>query len=235
MKSDAPALPPGQFVHANFDRFGLGLFANRFPARPDRARLSVGGDVDHVLDVSDQLQTLPRVDQISDFHCVTTWSVLGLRWSGYRFRDFYEQIALPMAKPKHNALFVVLKGQDGFRTCMHLSDLLADDVLLADRLNGEALGVAHGAPLRLIAPAHYGYKNMKHLEAVEFWTDRRNYRFPFPYPDLMDHPRARVEFEERASFLPLWLIRPLYRALMPLARRKSRKALEKYEQSSRAR
>lgn len=229
----ADRIPTGQFVSPSFDRFGLGLFANRFPKNLGAVRLAVSGDVEHAIEVGAQLQALPRVEQISDFHCVTTWSVLDLRWSGYRFRDFYEQIVLPMAQPKSNATFVVLKGQDGFRTCMQLSDLLAENVLLADTLNGAPLNIAHGAPLRLIAPAHYGYKNMKHLAAIEFWTDSRNYKFPSPYPGLMDHPRARVEFEERTRLVPAWLIRYLYRALIPWARRKSAQALEKYEQSSR--
>lgn len=66
----------------------------------------------------------------------------------------------------------------------------------------------------LIALAHYGYKNVKHLIAIEFWRDRRGYRFPLPYPSLMEHPRARVALEERGRFLPAWLFRALYRPLI---------------------
>jgi DMSO/TMAO reductase YedYZ molybdopterin-dependent catalytic subunit len=106
-------------------------------------------------------------------------------------------------------------------------------VLLADTLGGEPLNVAHGAPLRLVAPAHYGYKNLKHLAAIEYWTDRRHYRFPWPYPNLMDHPRARVALEERARFLPAWLLRPFYRMVMPLARAKAARGLAAYERQNR--
>ena len=75
----------------------------------------------------------------------------------------------------------------------------------------------------------FAYKNIKHIGAIEFWRERGSYRFPLPYPDLMDHPRGRVALEERARFLPLWLIRPLYRALIPMTRWQSRKALEAYQ------
>ncbi len=228
MEAGQRTLPPGQLLHTSFDRFGLGWFANKFPVSPDTLRFSIAGDVENPITVDSALTELPRVEQVSNFHCVTTWSVLDLKWSGYRFSDLYKEVVLPLAKPQANADFVVLKGQDGYRTCMHLPDLLAADVLLADTLNGEPLGIAHGAPLRIVAPAHYGYKNMKHLAAIEFWTNRRNYRFPFPYPGFMDHPRARVALEERAQLLPSFLIRYLYRALIPWTRHKSRNALNKY-------
>lgn len=221
-----PALPPGQHEHPSFDRFGLGRFAKRLAPSPDTLTLMISGDVLHPIEVADELASLERVSQVSDFHCVTTWSYRDLQWSGVRFSDFYHQIVLRKAVPEKGAEFVVFRGQDGYSVSMQLKDLLADDVLLADTLDGQGLGLAHGAPLRLVAPAHYGYKNAKHIAAIEFWQDRRNYRFPLPYPDLMDHPRGRVVFEERARYLPNWFIRPLYQLLAPSARRKMREALE---------
>lgn len=231
MNRTKPALPPGQFEFPSFDRFGLGLFAKRFPSNPDKIEFTVGGDVAQTFTITDELKALPRIEQVSDFHCVTTWSCRDIRWSGVRFADFYREIVLPRAKPAADAGFVVFRSQDGYSVSMQLADLLAPDVLLADRLDGRDLGLEHGAPLRLVAPAHYGYKNAKHIVAIEFWRDRRHYRFPFPYPNLMDHPRGRVAFEERARFLPTWLVRLVYRALMPGARRKMRKALEAYREN----
>lgn len=219
-------LPPGQFEFPTFDRFGLGLFANRFPAAPETIEFTIGGDVGQPITIGKELASLPRVEQVSDFHCVTTWSCRDVRWSGVRFADFYNRIVVPLAKPRDGATFVVFRGEDGYSVSMQLEDLMGDDVLLADRVEGHDLGIEHGAPLRLVAPAHYGYKNAKHIRAIEFRCGRGDYRFPFPYPNLMDHPRGRVAFEERASLLPIWLIRVVYRALMPGARRKMRKSLE---------
>ena len=53
---------------------------------------------------------------------------------------------------------------------MLLEDALADDVLLADRLDGAPLDAKHGAPVRLVAPAHYGFINVKHLCRIEVLT-----------------------------------------------------------------
>lgn len=221
-------LPPGQREAAAFERFGLWHFVWRVPRDLDTLELVIGGDVEQELTITAaDLQALPRAEQVSDFHCVTTWSRRGLRWSGVRFADFHEQIVAPRARPAAGATHVVFRARDGYASTLPLPDLLAADVLLADTLDGAGLGVDHGAPLRLVAPAHYGYKNAKHLGAIEFWCDGHRHRFPKPYPRLMEHPRARVADEERGAGVPAWVLRPLYRALIPSVRRLSRARLKR--------
>ncbi|HST59920.1 MAG TPA: molybdopterin-dependent oxidoreductase, partial [Longimicrobium sp.] len=200
-----------------------------FPTVLDPIHLRIGGDVETQVDAGSELRRLARVEQRSDFHCVTTWTRRGLLWSGFRFADFYHQVVVPLAGAAPDARFVVLRGQDGARTSLPLDDLLAPDVLLADRLDGEPLPVAHGAPLRLVAPAHYGYKSVKHLHRIEFWRSDADYR-PFGLR-FMVHPRARVALEERGQWVPGWLLRHLYRPLIrPTATRFDR-AMREYAAS----
>jgi DMSO/TMAO reductase YedYZ molybdopterin-dependent catalytic subunit len=225
--SDIEVLPPGQVECEEFPRFGWGQFAFRFPADTSRIQIAVRGDVDAPLTVGPELASLPRVDQVSDFHCVTTWSKRRLRWGGFRFRDFFEVIVKPMVTPQPGADLVVFRSQDGYAQSLPLEDLLAPDVLLADQLGGDPLSIAHGAPIRLVAPAHYGYKNVKHLRSVEFWRDAREYRFVGP--KFMDHPRARVALEERGRGVPAWILRRTYPALVPPIRWLFRIALERHE------
>ena len=207
-----PTLPPGQREIEHFPRFGLTPFAVRFPTTIEAARIQIGGDVETPIEVGIELKQIARVEQCSDFHCVTTWTSKGLHWSGVRFSDFYRQVVVPLAGVPPDATFVVLRGQDGARTSLPLEDLLAPDVLLADRLNGQPLSIAHGAPLRLVAPAHYGYKSVKHLNRIEFWRSSANQR-PFGLR-YMVHPRARVACEERGQWVPGWILRYLYRPLI---------------------
>jgi len=218
--SAPPPLPANQFEAKAFVRFGLGKFRRKRIDETLAPALKLGGNVSSALDLWDRLEQVPRHDQVSDFHCVTTWSVRGLRWSGYRFADIHTQLIEPLAQPESGANVIVLRGSDGYCCALQLDDLLRDDVMLADRLDGEPLSVDHGAPLRLVAPAHYGYKSVKHLVAIEYWKDRRHYRFPFPYPGFIDHPRGRVAFEERARLVPNALLRPIYRFLIPRSVRK---------------
>jgi len=206
-------LPVGQREAMAFHRFGLTRFAQRFPKETSTRALDVLGCVSRELHLTDALDGLPRVEQVCDFHCVTTWSFRALRWEGVRFSDFFDHVVRPHAAPHASATLVALRGQDGARTGMLLQDLLAPDVLLADRLDGELISVDHGAPMRLIAPAHYGYKSMKHLSGIEFREPTSGYRVSGL--SFMDHPRARVAHEERGRLLPGWLLRYLYRPLIP--------------------
>lgn len=224
--SEVRGLPPGQVEVEDFPRFGLGKFAFRFPTKTAYVEIEVRGDVATPLVLREEFAALPRVDQVSDLHCVTTWTKRSIPWSGFRFRDFYEAIVEPRAKPHSGADLVVLRAQDGYDQCLPLEDLLAPDVLLADRLDGRPLPIAHGAPMRLVAPAHYGYKNLKHLRAIELWRDAREYRFAGL--GFMDHPRARVALEERGR-MPAWVLRRVYPALVPPIRWLFRVALERHQ------
>lgn len=211
-------LPPGQYEISSFPRFGAPPFDKRFPGDTETIRLQVVGDVQQSVTVEHEWEHLPRVQQVSDFHCVTTWTRRALIWEGVSFADFYQYLVVPLAAPHPDAVFVVLRGQDGYRSSLPLADMLAADVLLADRLEGKPLSVAHGAPVRLVAPAHYGYKNVKHVSRIAFWRDATGYR-PVGYR-FMAHPRARVAEEERGQGAPGWLLRYLYRPLVrPVARR----------------
>lgn len=205
-------LPPGQVARTDFPRFGLLAFANRFPRAPDCPSVLISGDVQQPITLEQVCTPAARCEQISDFHCVTTWSHQGLHWSGIRFSDFYANVVIPQAQPHAGVQFVVVRGQDGYRSILPLSDLLASDVLLADRLNGEPLSVAHGALLRLVAPAHYGYKSVKHVHSLEFLVDGHSFR-PTGLR-CMAHPRARVALEERGIGIPGWVLRLVYRPLI---------------------
>ena len=112
--------------------------------------------------------------------------------------------------PVSGAAFVVLRGQDGARTSLPLEDLLVPDAFLADRLDGQPLPIAHGAPLRLAAPAHHGYKSVKHLDRVQFWRSRAlsTCRLSFH-----GSPACRVADEERGLRIPGWVSRCVYHPL----------------------
>ena len=204
------ALPPGQRAYGDFPRFGLPRFATRWPdAAP--AILRVTGEVDQPLELLPaDLAALPRHEQTVDLHCVTTWTAVELRWEGVPFGDFYERVVVPRARPHPGCSYVVMTGLDGYRTSLPLEDLLAADVLLADHIDGKPLPAEHGAPLRLVAPSHYGYKSVKHLASIALRREA--------VPGLAgwkEHPRGRVALEERGQILPGWAYRWLLRAVLP--------------------
>ncbi len=159
-----------------------------------------------------EFSRLPLSQIVADFHCVTTWSSIGLKWEGVLFKDVFERLIEPLAKPHEEAQFVILKAQDGARTSLPLGDLMKSNLILATRLNDEPLSETHGAPVRLVAPDHYGYKSIKHLNRLSFHVENPGYR-PSGFR-FMEHPRARVAYEERGQFISGWLLRHAYRPLI---------------------
>ena len=157
---------------------------------------------------ADALDALEAVERVHDFHCVTTWSRTGLSWSGVRMRDVWRTMIVPVLGDRADASYVVARAGDGYRAVFCVGDLLADDVLLVTGLDGAALDGRHGAPLRLVSPSQYGYKNVKHLVGLDV-------RLSQPKLGSKEHLRARVALEERHSHIPGRLLRWPYRVLIP--------------------
>ena len=131
----------------------------------DRAtwRLKLDGLVGRPLELSyDQLLALPKVEQVSTFHCVTGWIVDGVHWGGVRFHDLLASAApLPSA---HAAHFV--SAEIPYDDYLALDDLSLPDVMLAYEMDGQPLPQEHGAPVRVVIPDMYGYKNVKWVERI---------------------------------------------------------------------
>jgi DMSO/TMAO reductase YedYZ molybdopterin-dependent catalytic subunit len=202
-------LPPGQRLIAEFPRFGVVAFAKRKLERK-ATRLEISGPLTrNVVLTPAEFTQLQRVTVTADFHCAAGWSYRAVKWTGFRFLDLWRTFIQPLLIAADEVGYVVLRAQDGYRTALPLADLLAPEVLIADHLNDQPLSVEHGAPIRLIAPAHYGYKSAKHLVSMELRHDGQAYR-PL-LPRLLDHPRARVALEERGQLLPGSLLRYAFR------------------------
>lgn len=212
-------LPPNQRAIDHFPRFGA-YYAARATIEAAPPVVEIRGAVRNPVAVPvGRLRILDRLDQVSAFHCVTGWSRKDLRWSGVRFRTFYDSLIAPEAKPAPGVTHVVFEGADGFRATCCIADALEDDVILADMLEGEPLTFEHGAPVRVVSPRQYGYKSVKHLVAIELHDkEPRDWHF-HPLRRLLlallkPHPRARVDHEERHRTLPAYAVRWIYRRLI---------------------
>jgi DMSO/TMAO reductase YedYZ molybdopterin-dependent catalytic subunit len=216
---DDVMLPPGQHEIDGFPRFGTHLHRPA-PAVPADPVIAIGGPAvaePFELPLAG-LAKLPRRELDADFHCVAGWSATGLRWEGVPFADLYREVLRPDAPITH----VSFTGLDGYRSVVALEDALADDVLIAEHLDGRPLDSDHGAPARLVSPSQYGFMSTKHLcridlhtaEPIEHYSDASSLvqvtlRGPF-----RPHRRARVWEEERHRNLPAWAVRLPYRALI---------------------
>ena len=91
------------------------------------------------------------------------WSATGHRWEGVAFATFYRRLVEPSIEPGASITHLVFRGLDGYRSVAAIEDALADDVLIAQQLDGQPLDGDHGAPARLLSPSQYGFKSTKHL------------------------------------------------------------------------
>jgi DMSO/TMAO reductase YedYZ molybdopterin-dependent catalytic subunit len=109
------------------------------------------------------LQALPRAHQTSTFHCVTGWTVHGVRWSGVRFSHLLD-LAEPL--PQAKAIrFVSLEVP--YDDSLTLEQVRLHDAMLGLEMDGAPLSRPHGAPARAVIPEMYGYKGVKWLTRME--------------------------------------------------------------------
>jgi DMSO/TMAO reductase YedYZ molybdopterin-dependent catalytic subunit len=166
-----PRLPVGQHEVKNWPVLDLG----EQPEVPlDTWKLEIGGLVENPLTLDwQQFLALPQVEDVSDFHCVTTWSRFANRWRGVRFRTIAE-----LAVPKDDARFVLCTGYDfmpgtfiPYTVNVPLHRAVDDDVLLVHTWEGQPLPREHGGPVRMITPKLYAWKGAKWIRRIDFLAE----------------------------------------------------------------
>lgn len=150
--------------------------AGRVPD-PSTFRLVIDGLVQRDLDLDLRgVTALPPAEQVSDFVCVTGWSVDDVEWRGIRISALLDSAEL-LPGATHLTFF----SRDGvYVDSLSLADAMAPTTILATEMNGRPLPLKHGGPLRLIVGTMYGYKSVKWLgrieaadrEVIGYWQQR---------------------------------------------------------------
>jgi DMSO/TMAO reductase YedYZ molybdopterin-dependent catalytic subunit len=163
-----PEVPVGQHLVTNWPVLDLG---EQPEVSTKEWRLEVGGDVHKPVTLGwDDFMKLPQVEDVSDFHCVTTWSRLHNRWKGVRFRTIAELVV-----PYDEAKYILCTGYDflpgsyiPYTVNLPLVRAIEDDVLLVHAWEGKPLPREHGGPCRMITPKLYAWKGAKWIRKIEF-------------------------------------------------------------------
>ncbi|WP_217593112.1 molybdopterin-dependent oxidoreductase [Cohnella sp. GbtcB17] len=143
----------------------------------DSWRFTIDGLVDKPATWTwEQFLAIKRKVQVSDFHCVTGWSVYGNTWEGIPLAQL-----LDAAGVRTNAQFVKFYSGDGVYTdALSLEQARMKDVLVAVLHDGKPIHRDYGGPVRLIVPGMYAYKSVKWLDRIElidrphigYWEER---------------------------------------------------------------
>ena len=205
----------------NFYEFGTDKedpAANSENFKPTPWSISVGGEceVKGNFTLEDILKPHALEERIYRFRCVEAWSMV-IPWVGFPLKDL-----LARFKPNSNAKYVAFKtvvrpsempGQRS-RTLdwPYVEGLRIDEAMhplafMAVGLYGQTLPNQNGAPIRLVTPWKYGFKNIKSIVAITFvekqppstWniTAPSEYGFYSNVNPTVDHPRWSQARERR--------------------------------------
>jgi DMSO/TMAO reductase YedYZ molybdopterin-dependent catalytic subunit len=168
-----PQLPVGQHEVRNWPVLDLG---EQPDVSTDTWKLDIAGLVENPMTLTwDQFLSLPQAEDVSDFHCVTTWSRFENHWRGVRFKTIAELVV-----PKDTAHYVLCTGYDfmpgsyiPYTVNVPLARAVEDDVLLVHTWEGKPLPREHGGPCRMITPKLYAWKGAKWIRKIEFLAEDR--------------------------------------------------------------
>ncbi|WP_100810410.1 MULTISPECIES: molybdopterin-dependent oxidoreductase [unclassified Microbacterium] len=197
---DIPGISPLYTPNADFYRVDTALTVPSVD--PGTWRLSVVGMVDTPLELTfDDLVGMGLDEYSVTLTCVSNevgGDLVGTaKWWGVPIRD-----VLRAAGPAAGADMVLSRSVDGFTASTPLESLTDDglDAILAVAMNGEALPLEHGFPVRMVVPGLYGYvsatKWLTELKVTTFaddeayWTPRGySAQAPIKMSSRIDTPR----------------------------------------------
>jgi sulfoxide reductase catalytic subunit YedY len=116
-----------------------------------------------------QFTALRHREMVSNFHCVTGWSVFNITWEGVRLSDLLADAGLTKAPA-----LIFFSGDKEYTESLTWEQAQNPDVMLAFNMDGVGLPRAQGGPVRLLVPAMYGYKSIKWVEKITA-TDNAQY------------------------------------------------------------
>lgn len=176
-------------TYNNFYEFGtdksIWRDAQKLEVRPWTIKVSGMVEKPFEIGIDDLLAKMQLEERVYRHRCVEAWSMI-VPWSGFPMRSLVE-----LCKPTSGAKFVVMKTlskpavmreqRDPLYPWPYTEGLAMDEAMndltfIATGLYGKPIHKQNGAPLRLVAPWKYGFKNVKSIVSVEF-SDKRPVSF----------------------------------------------------------
>lgn len=128
-------------------------------------KLVVNGLVKNPIEITfAEMLNLTRKDQVSDFHCVTGWTINDIPWNGFHLSTLFK-----LVEPSANASHIAFHSYNNiYNESITKEDALNQETMMAYGINGSTIPLPHGFPLRLVVPYKWGYKNAKYVYGIEF-------------------------------------------------------------------
>jgi DMSO/TMAO reductase YedYZ molybdopterin-dependent catalytic subunit len=109
----------------------------------------------------DEIRALPASTYSGDIHCVTTWSKLGVDFTGVSVDTLLDAAAV-----KPNATHVLAYSHTAYTTNLPLADVTDGKAWVVWDYEGRPLTAEHGGPARLLVPHLYFWKSAKFIAGL---------------------------------------------------------------------
>lgn len=110
----------------------------------------------------------PSYQKVVAINCVEGWSVKVL-WEGVLVKDLFKDLTIGQ-----DAKTVIFYAMDGYSTSFPLDYILQNNIIMADKMNGQVIPSERGFPFQLVAEQKWGYKWIKWITKIEL-SDNVNY------------------------------------------------------------
>jgi methionine sulfoxide reductase catalytic subunit len=210
------------FYEFGFDKGDPAKNAHTLRTRPWTVQITGMVKAPKTVDIDSILKYRPIENRVYRHRCVEAWSMV-IPWDGYSLSEFINFCEpLPSAKYVQFISLVDRKqmpelpgGYDWpYSEGLRLDEAMNPLALLTFGCYGQVLPNQNGAPIRVVMPWKYGFKNAKSIVRLHFtdkqphttWNDQssREYGFYSNVNPTVDHPRWSQAHERRidSSFIP---------------------------------
>lgn len=208
-------------TYNNFYEFGLGKDdpsqnAGSLRTRPWTIRIDGEVRKPQTVDIDTLQGWFPLEDRVYRMRCVEAWSMV-IPWMGFPLAALMRRVE-PTSKAKYVKFTTLLDpnqmpGQRSrvldwpYTEGLRLDEALHPLAFLAVGIDGKILPNQNGAPLRLVVPWKYGFKNIKSIVRISLVSEMPKTTWALAAPDeygfyanvnpAVDHPRWSQATERR--------------------------------------
>jgi sulfoxide reductase catalytic subunit YedY len=180
--SDKPNSLEDITSYNNYYEFGTdksdpAALSGSFKPTPWSVKISGNAEVTGTFTLEDMLKPHALEERVYRFRCVEAWSMV-IPWVGFPLKDLIARFK-PTSKAKYVAFKTVVRPSEmpGQRSRVldwpYVEGLRMDEAMhpltmMAVGLYGQTLPNQNGAPIRLVVPWKYGFKNIKSIVEISF-------------------------------------------------------------------
>jgi DMSO/TMAO reductase YedYZ molybdopterin-dependent catalytic subunit len=158
-------LPPGQSQVMQWPVLTYGPTPH---ISPKEWSLTIDGAVNRPVTLAwDEFNRLPILTLMTDIHCVTRWSRLGMPWEGVSI----DELVAKAGGLTDEARFLIAYSEGDYSTNLPIADVLNERAMVATAAHGEPLTDEHGGPARLFVPHLYLWKSAKWVKRLTFTAE----------------------------------------------------------------